>query len=74
MAMDVVPTAFFESHDGGCTRGAVAASAVSKETCGWQACQDIHSDLLLSYICVFLKGNLNLTSPIVKDRLLISIQ
>lgn len=69
--MDAVPTAFFESHDGGCTGWAVAASTVSKKTCDWQACRDIQSNLHLPflYMSVFLKNNFTLSGLIVKDKL-----
>lgn len=71
--MDAVPTAFFESHDGGCTGWTVAASTLIKKTCGWQACRDIQSTLHLPflYMSVFLKKNFTLTGLIVKDKLLI---
>lgn len=67
--MDAVPTAFF--HDGGYTGWAMAASTVSKQTCGWQACQDIQSNLhlIFLYMSVFLKKNFTLTGLIVKDKL-----
>lgn len=52
--MDAVLTASFESHDGGCTGWAVAASTVSKKICSWQACRDISPTFILpSCMCMF---------------------